>query len=116
MKVERDARLVTVYINSTDQYHGKPLYAAIVQLCERQGIAGATVTRCQEGYGAHHRLHATRLVEFNENLPMRIEIVDTAERIGPLLAELEKMIAEGLVVVSEVHILRFLPDPKTPAH
>jgi PII-like signaling protein len=112
MKVERDARLVTVYLNSTDQYHGKPLYAAIVQLCEQKGIAGATVSRCQEGYGAHHRLHAARLLEFNEDLPMRIEIVDSAERITPLLTDLEAMIAEGLVVISDVHILRFLKDPK----
>lgn len=111
MKIEHDARMLTVYINSTDQYHGKPLYAAIVQRCEQQGIAGATVSRCQEGYGSHHRLHTSRLLEFSENLPMRIEIVDSAERIALLLAELETMIAEGLVVISDVHILRFSKNP-----
>ena len=76
MKIEGDARLVTVYVNSTDQWHGRPLYAAIVQLCRDRGIAGATVSRCVEGYGAGHQLHTTRLLELSENLPVRIEVVD----------------------------------------
>jgi PII-like signaling protein len=107
MKLETDAKLVTVYVNSTDQWHGRPLYTAIVQLCQQKGIAGATVSRCVEGYGAHHRLHTTRLLELSENMPVRVEIVDLAERIEPLLKDLAGMIAEGLVTVSDVHILKF---------
>jgi uncharacterized protein len=107
MQVETDAKLVTVYVNSTDQWHGRPLYTAIVQLCQQKGIAGATVSRCVEGYGAHHRLHTTRLLELSENLPVRVEVVDLAERIEPLLKDLAGMIAEGLVTVSDVHILKF---------
>ena len=112
MKIETEARLVTVYVNSTDQWHGRPLYSAIVGLCQERGIAGATVSRCVEGYGAGHRLHTTRVLELSENLPVRVEIVDLPERIDPLLAALGGMIGEGLVTVSTVHILRFLPDPK----
>jgi PII-like signaling protein len=113
MKVEVDARQVTVFVNSTDQWHGRPLYAAIVALCQERGIAGATVSRCAEGYGAGGQLHTTRLLELSENLPVRVEIIDLPERIEPLLGALEGMIGEGLVVVANVHILRFLPDPKT---
>jgi len=112
MKIEAEARLVTVYVNSSDQWHGRPLYSAIVGLCQEKGIAGATVSRCVEGYGASHRLHTTRLLELTENLPVRIEIVDLPERIEPLLAALGGMIGEGLVTVSTVHILRFLTNPK----
>lgn len=112
MKVETDAKLLTIYVNSTDQWHGRPLYSAIVQLCEERGIAGASVTRCVEGYGAGHQLHTARLLELSENLPVRIEIVDLAERIDPLLPALEGMVREGLVTISNVHILRFLPDPR----
>jgi PII-like signaling protein len=112
MKVEVDAKQVTVFVNSNDQWHGQPLYSAIVRVCQQQGVAGATVSRCVEGYGAHHQLHTTRLLELSENLPVRIDIVDLPERVGPLLAALEGMIREGLVTVSNVHILRFLPDPK----
>jgi PII-like signaling protein len=112
MKIEVDAKLVTIFVNSTDQWRGRPLYAAIVQLCRERGIAGASVTRCTEGYGAGGQLHTTRLLELSENLPVRIDVVDLPERVEPLLAALEGMIGEGLVTVSDTHILRFLPDPR----
>src|SRR5207248_6083052 len=112
MKVEVDAKQVTVFINSTDQWHGRPLYSAIVKLCQERGLAGATVSRCVEGYGASRQLHTTRLLELSENLPVRIEIVDLPERIDPFLPALAEMIGEGLVTIANVHILRFLPDPK----
>jgi PII-like signaling protein len=112
MKIECDARLVTVYVNSTDQWHGRPLYSAIVELCRDRGIAGATVIRCTEGYGAGGRIHSTRLLELSENLPVRIEIVDVVERIDPLLASLGEMIGEGLVTVSHIHIMKYLREPK----
>ncbi len=112
MKIEADAKLVTIYVNNSDQWHGQPLYSAIVQLCKERGIAGATVVRCVEGYGGSGHLHTTRLLELTENLPVRIEIVDLAERIQPLLAALEPMIGEGLLTVVEVRIRRYLPDPK----
>ena len=112
MKIESDAKLVTIYVNSTDQYRDRPLYSAIVQLCKERGIAGATVSRCVEGYGGHGHIHTTRLLELSENLPVRIEIIDIAERIEPLLAALEPMIGEGLLTMADVRITRFLPDPK----
>lgn len=112
MKIECDARLVTVYVNSTDQWHGRPLYSAIIELCRNRGIAGATVIRCTEGYGAGGRIHTPRLLELSENLPVRIEIVDVAERIDPLLVELGGMIGEGLVTVSHIHIMKYVHDPK----
>lgn len=112
MKIELDARLVTVYVNSTDQWEGRPLYTAIVQLCQERGIAGATVMRCAEGYGASGRLHTSRLLELSENLPVRVEIVDITERIDPLLTALGEMIGEGLVTVSPVHIMKYLRDAK----
>jgi PII-like signaling protein len=112
VKIEADAKLVTIYVNSTDQWHGQSLYSAIVQLCKDRGIAGATVSRCVEGYGGGGRLHTARLLELSENLPVRIEIVDIAQRIEPLLVALEPMIREGLLTVVDVRIRRFLPDPQ----
>lgn len=113
MKIEVGAKHVMILINSTDQWHGRPLYSAIVQLCQDSGLAGATVTRCVEGYGAGKHLHSTRLLELSENLPLRIDVVDLAERVEPLLASLEGMVGEGLISVSDVHIIRYLPDPAT---
>jgi len=112
MKIECDARLVTIYVNSTDQWHGRPLYSALVELCRSHGIAGATVIRCTEGYGAGGRLHCPRLLELSENLPVRIEVVDVVERIDPFLAALGAMIGEGLVTVTPIHIMKYIHDPK----
>jgi PII-like signaling protein len=114
MKHETDARVMTIYVNSTDQWHGAPLYAAIVKLCQERGIAGVTVVRGTEGYGSSGTLHTTRLLELSENLPMRIEIVDIAERIDPLLTALEPMLAEGLVTLTDVLAIRYLREPKRP--
>jgi uncharacterized protein len=111
MKVEVDAKQVTVFVNSSDHWHGRPLYSAIVQLCQERGIAGATVSRCVEGYGASRRLHTVHLLELAEHLPVRIDIIDLPERIEPFLTVLAAMIGEGLVVIANVHILRFLADP-----
>jgi PII-like signaling protein len=126
MKIEAAAKSVTVFVNSTDQWHGRPLYSAIVRLCQDMGVAGATVSRCVEGYGAGGVLHTTRLLELSENLPVRIEIIDIPqsenlpvrielidipERIDPFLDALGGMIGEGLVTVGDVRVLRFLPDP-----
>jgi PII-like signaling protein len=110
MQTEIDAKLVTIYVNSTDQYHGRPLYSAIVQLCQQRGIPGATVVRCVEGYGSHHRLHTTRLLDLTENLPVRVEFVDLPDRVAAFLPELGSMIREGLVTVSDVRIRQFQPD------
>ncbi len=111
MKIEADAKLVTIYVNSTDQWHGQPLYAAIVGHCKERGIAGATVMRCATGYGDGARLHTAKLIELAENLPVRIEIVDIAERIERLLPDLEAMIDQGIVAVSDVRVIRYLQDP-----
>lgn len=111
MKIEVDAVLLTIYVNSTDQWHGQPLYSAIVKHCQERGVAGATVIRCMEGYGASRQLHTTRLLELSENLPVRIEIVDMPEHINPVLPELEAMIGEGLLTFRDVHIVRCLTDP-----
>ena len=112
MKIQTDAKLLTVYVNSTDQWHGQPLYTAIVQLAKDRGLAGATVTRAVEGYGSRGRLHTSRILELSENLPVRIEIVDLAERIEPLVAALEPMIGEGLLTLTNVCALRYLPNPR----
>jgi PII-like signaling protein len=112
MKIEVTGKLIAIYVNSTDQFQGRPLYSAIVRLCQEKDVAGATVSRCVEGYGAGRFLHSTRLMELSENMPVRIEIVDVPERIEPLLAALEAMIGEGLVTVTDVRILRYLADPQ----
>ena len=112
MKVKGSAKQVTIFVNGNDQWSGKPLYAAIIHLCQSQGVAGATVSRCVEGYGASHQLHTTRLLELSQDLPLRIDIIDIEERIKLLLPALERIVEEGLIVIADVHTIRLLRNPK----
>jgi len=111
MKIETTARRLTLYVNSTDQWHGRPLAAAVVQLCQEKGIAGATVTRALEGFSAGHEPHTPGLLALTQNVPVRIEVIDLAERIEALLPALEAMIGEGLLTLSDVRVTRYLPEP-----
>ncbi len=111
MKIEGDARRVRIYIGESDQWHGRPLYTAIVERCRREGFAGATVLRGIEGFGAHSRIHTARILRLSEDLPVIVEIVDRPERIEQLLPILDEMVLEGLVTVEDVHVLKYLARP-----
>ena len=71
---------LTVYVESAEQWKGASLYTAIVQRCWDRGISGATVIRCEEGFGLRHVHHAARLWSLNDDLPVRVEIAETADR------------------------------------
>ncbi len=107
MKIEGEAQLVKIFIGESDQWHGRPLYSAIVRRCREMGIAGATVTRGIEGYGANSRIHTARILRLSEDLPVKIEIVDIPERINQLLPVLDEMVTEGLITIEDVHVVKY---------
>ena len=107
MKIEGPGKVLRIYIGESDQWGHKPLYQAIVELVRAKGMAGATVTRGIEGFGAHSRLHTARVLRLSEDLPVVVDIVDKAERIDALLPELEQMVGDGLITVSEVRITKY---------
>src|SRR6266571_4154962 len=90
MKIEGEAQRVRVYIGESDQWHGKPLFTAIVERCRQEGLAGTTVLRGIEGYGAHTRIHTARILRLAEDLPVVVDIIDRAERIERLLPILDE--------------------------
>lgn len=114
MKIEGPAKLVRIYVGDTDQWHGKPLYSAIVERAHQQGLAGATVTRGLEGYGATSRIHTARILRLSEDLPVVIDIVDREDRIAGFLPLLDEMVTEGLVTVQDVHVLRYVTSQHAP--
>lgn len=113
MKIEGPAKKVRIYVGESDQWHGQPLYAAIVRRAREHGLAGATVLRGIEGYGATSRLHTARILRLSEDLPMVIELVDLEERINAFLPALDEMVTEGLVTIQDVHVLRYVANPKS---
>jgi PII-like signaling protein len=104
------ARKLVIYVESNEQWHARPLYSAIVQRCREAGVAGATVVSCLEGYGSHHTLHTARLFSLSENLPVRVEIVETADRFGGVLEALKGMLGKGLTVVYDAQIIKETPE------
>ena len=105
MRIEGDRQLLRIFIGEADTWHGKPLYHAIVENLRKRGMAGATVLRGIEGFGADSRLHTSRILRLSENLPVVIEIVDTEERIAEIIPEIDAMVSEGLVTIEKVHVL-----------
>ncbi|MEU5274489.1 DUF190 domain-containing protein [Streptomyces hygroscopicus] len=104
MKGEPALRL-TVFIGENDTWHHRPLSAEIVHRAHRAGLAGASVFRGVEGYGASSLIHTSRLLSLGEDLPMAIVVIDTEERVRSFLPELEDIVGDGLVVVDPVEIV-----------
>jgi len=106
-RLEGEGKLVRIFIGESDTWHGKPLYQAIVERARRDGLAGATVVRGIEGFGADSHIHTSRILRLSEDLPVVIEMVDTVERIDAILPVLDEMVTEGLVTVEPVHIVTY---------
>lgn len=107
MKLEGRGKLLRIFIGESDTWHGRPLYQAIVERVREAGLAGATVVRGIEGFGADSRLHTARILRLSEDLPVLIEIVDTEERIQSILPALDEMVSEGLVTLEAVEVIAY---------
>lgn len=107
MPSEGEVRRVTVYIGSSDTWHGHNLAAAIVDRCRRMGLAGATASLGVLGFGKHSRIHRAHLFGLSQDLPEKVEIIDRAERIAELLPVLEEMVDGGLIIVQDVRAIRY---------
>src|SRR5262249_14366035 len=102
---------LTVFIGESDTWHHKPLFTEIVHRAHHAGRAGASVFRGIEGYGASSRIHTTRLLSLSEDLPVAIVVIDAAEKIRAFLPQLDELVAEGLVILDEVEVIRYVGRP-----
>lgn len=113
MRMEGEGKLLRIFIGESDRWHSKPLYEAIVELARKEGLAGATVIRGIEGFGADSRLHTSRILRLSEDLPVVIEIVDTEENIERVLPMLDPMVGEGMLTVERVHVIAYRGGPRS---
>ena len=109
MQVPKDAVLLRIFLGESDRHEHKPLYEAIVLKARAEGLAGATVLRGVMGFGKHSILHTSKILRLSEDLPMVIEIVDSAERINGFLPVLNEMITDGLVTLERVKVIQYKP-------
>ena len=105
MRLQGPAKRLTVLVGETDRWHHRPLYTEIVHRAHAAGMAGATVLRGIEGYGASRHLHTSRILSLSEDLPVAVVIIDDPERVAAFLPQLDELIGEGMVVVDDVEVI-----------
>jgi uncharacterized protein len=106
-RISAHAVRISIYLGESDQFGHHPLYHEIVRRARVAGLAGATVFRGMEGYGASSIIHTTRLLTMSEDLPVTVVIIDTPARIDAFLPVLDGLITEGLVVREDVDIVKY---------
>lgn len=99
-------KLLRIFVDEEDRYDGKPLYMAIVDALKAAGFTGATVLKGIEGYGVHKTVHAARTFDLSTNLPILIEVIEEEARVSAFLPTLRAMIAEGLVTLENIELMR----------
>jgi hypothetical protein len=104
MVLPSEGQLLRIFIGESDKHAGKPLYEWIVAQARAYGLAGATVLRGLEGFGAHSRIHTAKILQLSEDLPLVIEIVDTQAKIEAFLPLIDDAIQEGLATLERVQV------------
>jgi PII-like signaling protein len=113
MTLPKEGKLLRIFVGEDDKHQGIALYEWIVRRAREQGLAGATVLRGLEGFGAHSRLHTVKILRLSTDLPIVIEIVDTEDRIEAFLPTIDDAIGEGLATLEKVEV-RFYRSRQSP--
>lgn len=100
-------KLLRVFITESDKFDGKPLYYAIIDLCRKKGLSGATVIRGVAGYGLHKVVHTDRILRLSGDLPLIVEVIGNEEKMELLIPSLGEMVPEGLVALEDIHVVAF---------
>ena len=107
MKLEGKAKMLRIHFGEDDKWQGKPLYEAIIARCRELDIAGATVFRGIEGYGASTLIHKAHLLRSSDR-PIMVSVIDTEQNVNKLPPVLDEMVDEGLIAMSEVEVIRYV--------
>lgn len=107
LRIAGRARLMRIYIGESDRWRDKPLHQALVEAMRANDIAGVTVYRGILGYGAHRRAHGDQPAQLSHDSSIMLSVIDSAEKLENFLPLLEQMVAEGLVVLSEVDVIKY---------
>jgi PII-like signaling protein len=97
---------VTVYLSEGATHHGAPVYSSILDFLFYRGVDGATVTRGVAGFGADHHMHSASSVEISDHLPIKIEFVESQEKVDAILAKLEELSGSGLIEIQDTTVIK----------
>jgi PII-like signaling protein len=107
LKQESKAKMMRIYIGENDRWNGKPLYEEIVNGLRAHDIAGVTVYRGILGYGANRRIHKDAKLSLSHDRPILLSVVDAEEKLQAFMPILDQMVQQGLVVLSNVDIVKY---------
>jgi len=113
MHLPEDAVLLRIFIGESDRCQHRPLYEAIVLKARELELAGATVLRGPMGFGKSSHLHTAKILRLSMDLPIVIEIVDTARKITAFLPVLDEMMGGGLVTLERTKVIRYREQGKS---
>ena len=105
ISLPEEGLLLRIFVGESDKRGNRPLYEVIVEEARKRELAGATVLHGVMGYGAHSRIHTSKILRISEDLPVIIEIVDEAEKIQAFLPDVDQLVQEGLVTLERVHVV-----------
>ncbi len=108
MRLTGRALRLTVLVGESARWHHRPLATEIVHRAHAAGLAGASVFRGVEGFGASSVVHTTRLLSMSQDLPVAVIIVDEEQRVRAFLPQLDELVREGLVILDEVEVIRYV--------
>src|ERR1039458_8778340 len=100
------AKKVTIFVNEDTQHHFVSLCDSILTFLLHKGVSGATATRAMAGFGAHHVIHTTKIEVLTEHLPIRIEFIDSAEKVDELMPTLYGMVTDGVIEVQDTNVVK----------
>ncbi|MCG3177866.1 MAG: hypothetical protein BIFFINMI_00188 [Phycisphaerae bacterium] len=115
MTIPENGLLLRIFVGESDRWEHKPLYEAIVLAAREAHLAGATVLRGAMGFGRHSRLHTAKILRLSEDLPIVIEIVDSADKVNEFLPTIDRMVDEGLVTMEDVRVIKYRGGRGEPA-
>lgn len=111
MTLDRNSKLLRIFLGELDKYKGVPLYESIVLAAKKEGIAGATVFRGILSYGASSRIHTAKLLDLSMDLPIIVEIVDTQDKIDSFIEIINTMIEEvgcgALITIEAAEVIHY---------
>ena len=108
------AKKVTIFINEDTQHHMTALHDSIMTFLMHKGVSGATATRAYSGFGSHQLLHTPKVEVLAQHLPIRIEFVETPEKVDEVLPTLYEMVSDGLIEVHDTTVVKLARKPVKP--
>ena len=99
------AAKVTIYLSDGAKHHGVPVYTSLLDFLFHSGVAGATVLKGVAGFGHAHRIHSAHILEISDHLPIRIEFIESHEKVEAILPELQKRTGSGLIDIQETTVV-----------